>query len=76
MLRGARSACCRRQAWKRSKDNPDYKTISFFRVDYDAQKDVVNKLNAPRSTLIAYRGGKEVARESWGPSQGSVAELS
>jgi thioredoxin 1 len=57
------------------KDNPAYKNISFYRVDYDAQKDVVNKLNAPRSTLIAYRGGKEVGRESWGPTQGSVASI-
>jgi len=57
------------------KDKPNYKNISFFRVDYDAQKDVVNKLNAPRSTLIVYRGGKEVGRESWGPSQEDVAKL-
>ena len=57
------------------KDQPNYKTIAFFRVDYDAQKDVVEQLKAPRSTLIAYRGGKEVGRESWGPSQADVAKL-
>ncbi len=57
------------------KDKPNYKNISFFRIDYDAQKDVVNKLNAPRSTLIVYRGGKEVGRESWGPSQEDVAKV-
>jgi thiol-disulfide isomerase/thioredoxin len=57
------------------KDKPNYKNISFFRIDYDAQKDVVNKLNAPRSTLIVYRGGKEVGRESWGPSQEDVAKI-
>ena len=57
------------------KDKPDYRNISFFRIDYDAQKDVVNKLNAPRSTLIVYRGGKEVGRKSWGPSQEDVAKI-
>jgi thiol-disulfide isomerase/thioredoxin len=57
------------------KDQPNYKTISFFRIDYDAQKDVANKLNAPRSTLIVYRGGKEVARESWGPTQQDVTKI-
>jgi thiol-disulfide isomerase/thioredoxin len=57
------------------KDKPNYKNISFFRIDYDTQKDVVNKLNAPRSTLIVYRGGKEVGRESWGPSQEDVAKV-
>ena len=57
------------------KDKPDYKHISFFRIDYDAQKDVANKLNAPRSTLIVYRGGKEVGRESWGPSQEDIAKV-
>ena len=57
------------------KDQPNYKTIAFFRVDYDAQKDVANKLNAPRSTLIVYRGGKEVGRESWGPTEQDVAKV-
>ena len=57
------------------KDKPNYKNISFFRVDYDAQKDVVNQLKAPRSTLIVYRGGKEVGRESWGPTQEDVAKV-
>ena len=57
------------------KDQPNYKNIAFFRVDYDAQKDVVEQLKAPRSTLIAYRGGKEVGRESWGPSQEDIAKV-
>jgi thiol-disulfide isomerase/thioredoxin len=57
------------------KDKPNYKNVSFFRVDYDAQKDVVEQLKAPRSTLIVYRGGKEVGRESWGPSQEDIAKV-
>lgn len=54
------------------KKDPAYKGIAFYRVDYDGQKDVVKALNSPRSTLIAYRGGKEVARMSWGVGQNDV----
>jgi thioredoxin 1 len=57
------------------KTDPVYDGVSFFRVDYDNQKDVVAKLNCPRSTLIAYKGGKEVARMSWGTSQDSVLNV-
>jgi thiol-disulfide isomerase/thioredoxin len=49
--------------------------VKFFRVDYDGQKDVVDGLAAPRSTLIAYKGGKEVARMSWGTSQEDVMRV-
>jgi len=54
------------------KADPKFDRIAFFRVDYDNQKDVVAKLDCPRSTLIAYKGGKEVARMSWGTSEESV----
>ena len=57
------------------KDDPDYKSIAFFRVDYDNQKDVVAKLDCPRSTVIAYKGGKEVSRMSWGITKGAVADV-
>ncbi len=55
------------------KNKPAYKDIAFFRVDYEAQKDVVKALNAPRSTFIVYRGGKEVSRKSWGATDEDVA---
>jgi thiol-disulfide isomerase/thioredoxin len=54
------------------KNDPAYKGIAFYRVDYDGQKEAVKALNSPRSTLIAYRGGKEVARMSWGIGQNDV----
>jgi thioredoxin 1 len=50
-------------------------TIHFFKVDYDTQKDVVGELGVPRSTLIAYKGEKEVARMSWGTSQEDVVRI-
>jgi thioredoxin 1 len=57
------------------KGDPAYDGVSFFRVDFDRQKDVVAKLDCPRSTLIAYKGGKEVARMSWGTSKDSVLDV-
>ena len=52
-----------------------YDGVSFFRVDYDGQKDIVAQLGCPRSTLIAYRGGKEVARMSWGVMPEDVTKI-
>lgn len=57
------------------KNEPAYKDLSFFRVDYDQQKDVVKMLNSPRATFIVYRGGKEIARESWGATDEDVAKM-
>lgn len=54
------------------KNDPAYAGIAFYKVDYDNQKDVVEKLGCPRSTLIGYKGGKEVARMSWGLSEDAV----
>jgi len=54
------------------KDDKSYDGVKFFRVDYDAQKDIVEKFNCPRSTLIGFKGGKEVARMSWGMTHDAV----
>lgn len=59
----------------RLSSNAGYDGISFYRVDYDKQKDVVKALGTPRSTLIAYEGGAEVARMSWGTSTQSVVNV-
>ena len=52
-----------------------FNRIRFFRVDYDGQKSVVDALGVPRSTLIAYKGGKEAARMSWGTEQEDVVRV-
>jgi thiol-disulfide isomerase/thioredoxin len=57
---------------KRLSTDATYDGIAFFRVDHDKQKDVVEALDVPRSTLIAYKGGSEVTRMSWGTSTASV----
>src|SRR5512147_1674093 len=56
---------CRAQASiLNSISSPD---VTVFRVDYDGQGDVVKALgDVSRSTIIAYKGGKEVGRMAWG----------
>ena len=54
------------------KGDKTYDGVKFFRVNYDSQKDVVAKYGCPRSTLIGFKGGKEVARMSWGMSEDAV----
>ena len=52
-----------------------YDDIAFFRVGYDDQKDIVAKLDSPRATVIAYKGGKEIKRMSWGMTTASVEDV-
>ena len=52
-----------------------YDNIAFFRVGYDDQRDIVTNLKCSRATVIAYKGGKEVKRMSWGMSTESVEEV-
>ncbi|QAS82270.1 thioredoxin (plasmid) [Rhizobium acidisoli] len=42
---------------------PDFKDMKEFQVDFDTQKDVLKLLHVQmQSTLIVYKGGKEVDR--------------
>lgn len=60
---------------ERLSSDASYDAISFYRVDYDKQKDVVKMLGTPRSTLIAFNGGSEVAKMSWGTSTQAVVSV-
>ena len=43
--------------------DPRYKDVTTFRVNFDTQKDIMRKFKAQlQSTLIVYRGEKEVGR--------------
>lgn len=45
------------------RDDPRYKDLLVFRVDFDAQKDVVRQLGArSQSTLITFKGQTETGR--------------
>jgi thiol-disulfide isomerase/thioredoxin len=44
-------------------DQPPYANLVRLRVDYDKQKDVVKEFKAKKqSTLVVYKGDKELAR--------------
>jgi thioredoxin 1 len=54
--------------------NDTYKSITYFVVDFDSQKEVLKKFNISRqSTLVVFKEGKEVAR-SIGSTSSSVIE--
>lgn len=55
---------------------PALKSITALRVDYDKQKDIVRSFNASRqSTLIVFKGGKEVGRSTGVTDKDSIAAL-
>lgn len=56
---------CKAQAavLEKLKDNPAYKDLTVYRVDYDKQVDAVKAFGAKsQSTLIAFKGAKETGR--------------
>ena len=43
--------------------NPDYKNLVVFKVDFDAQREVLAKFGVrSQSTLIVFKGGAEAGR--------------
>lgn len=55
---------------------PKYRDLVVFKVDFDNQKDAVRALNAQRqSTLIVFKGGKELDRSVGDTSQLSIEGL-
>lgn len=53
---------------------PKYAGFVAFRVDFDRQKDVVRQLRVQyQSTLIVYKGGKEVARSTAVTDEAAIA---
>jgi len=54
----------------------EFKSITALQVDFDTQKNILYKLNASKqSTLIVYKGGKEVARSIGDTSFLSIEKL-
>ena len=44
---------------------PKFSKLAIFQVDFDSQKDVLKMLDVQKqSTLISYKGGKEVGRST------------
>lgn len=57
-------------------NTPEFKSINVLRVDFDGQKDVVKAMKATmQSTLIVFKGGKEVGRSTGDTKKESIAAL-
>lgn len=55
---------------------PELQGLTELRVDFDAQKDVVRSFKATmQSTLIVFKGGKEVGRSTGDTKKDSIAAL-
>ncbi|MFZ4533958.1 MAG: thioredoxin family protein [Alsobacter sp.] len=58
------------------RDDPRFKDLVVFRVDYDGQKDVVKKFNVrSQSTLIAFKGTAEAGRSVGDTNKTSITAL-
>lgn len=56
--------------------DPRFATFKAFSVDYDSEKPVMRELAAPdRSTILVFKGGKEVARGIGDTSEDKIAAL-
>lgn len=58
------------------RDDPRYKDLLVFRVDFDAQKDVVRQFGArSQSTLITFKGQTETGRSVGDTRKESIQTL-
>ena len=58
------------------KAQPRFKDMAVFEVDFDSQKDALRLLNVrQQSTLIVFKGGKEVARSTGDTSKAAIEGL-
>lgn len=56
--------------------NEKFKDFTFFKIDFDTQKAEWRKLNAQRqSTLIVFKGSKEVGRSVGDTDPASIEKL-
>jgi thiol-disulfide isomerase/thioredoxin len=53
-----------------------YQALTVLRVDFDGQKDALKAFNVSKqSTLIVFKGGKEMARSTGDTSPASIEKL-
>lgn len=56
--------------------DPKFKSVSYFVIDFDSRKDLVKQFGARmQSTLIAFKGDKEVGRSVGDTARTSIAAL-
>lgn len=57
-------------------EDPKLKGLAYFVVDFDSQKDLVQKFGARmQSTLIAFKGGRETGRSVGDTNRASISAL-
>jgi thioredoxin 1 len=57
-------------------NDPKFKNLAYFVVDFDSQKDLVRRFGARvQSTLIAFKGDKEQGRSAGDTNRASIAVL-
>jgi thiol-disulfide isomerase/thioredoxin len=69
---------CKAQApiLARLQAEPRMKSLVAFNIDFDSQKDLLRKFNVQRqSTLIVFKGKKEVGRSTGDTNPGSIEAL-
>jgi len=55
---------------------PRMKSLAIFTVDFDSQKELLRRLKVQKqSTLIVYKGGKEVGRSTGDTNAGRIEAL-
>jgi thiol-disulfide isomerase/thioredoxin len=58
------------------RDDPKFKDMVVFRVDYDGQRDIVKRFGArTQSTLIAFKGTSETGRSVGDTNKASIQSL-
>ncbi len=56
--------------------DPNFSGVDAFRVDFDSQKDAVRALKATaQSTIIVFKGGKEVGRSVGETNPSAISDL-
>lgn len=56
--------------------DPKFKNLAVFEVDFDSQKDALRALNVQKqSTLITFKGNREVGRSTGETNKASIADL-
>jgi len=56
--------------------DPAYKNVTFYQLDFDTQKDLLKTLKAStQSTIIVFKGGKEVARATGDTKEEALSKL-
>jgi thioredoxin 1 len=57
-------------------NDPKFKNLAYFVVDFDSQKNLVQRFGARvQSTLIAFKGDKEKGRSAGDTNRASIAAL-